>query len=805
MMRLPILSGSVPPILAAIVCAFGAPVASTALAASADTSGSIEEIVVTSRRREESSQDIPLAVTAFGQEDIDRIKPDTLRDMDGQMPNVFIGAQTAGPSMGAVFIRGLGYQDVEKNIPPAVGLIIDDVFLGTNTGQLIDMFDVEQMEVNRGPQGVLYGKNTTGGTIVVKRVRPEFNEWGFDVAGEVGNYDRLNLKGRINIPIVDDKLALKLGAILKERDGFYDNITTGDSAGDVDYQSYTAALRWAPTEAFQATLTYDRLKDRSDSVAMDARYNGDDPFVNENDWDAQTKYDQDMLGLVMDWDINENLTLSSITGWIDSEDYVEQDFDSATLTSIDDDVSPIIAPEPLAQLHTIRDSTYEQFSQELRLAGNFTDSVRFTAGGFYWDSEINLDQTTNAIAQLANFTQAPGFPGGPQTCAQFGDFVTGLVPGFIFPHQTQGNAYCTTPYAPDPSGDFGPWLTGLSLQDAAEKIKSYALFGSVDWDVTDTLELSGGLRYIDEEKTFRNNYTSAGLPPPAGFPVADKASWDDVIFRFTANWAVADDNRLYFAYSEGFRSGGFSIRANNPDQLTYEPEDVKSYEIGSKNDFLEGRLRLNATAFFTDMKGGQWGSVIQDPFQAPGTNTVINNSNKTEIKGIEFDGVALLGDYFTLVGQVGFQDAERKAYLEDSSRVGVGPLGTAGDGSPILLPDQTLARTPDWNWSLAGIFDRQFGRTGVNASVMVRGQDDFSIVTNVLTGESTFGQEGYTLVDARLALYWNLNSGDVIQASLFGKNLGDKEFKEFELPLGDTGGFQGWGRADNLRIGAALE
>jgi iron complex outermembrane receptor protein len=763
--------------------------------AAAETSDSIEEILVTSRRRTESSQDVPLAVTAFSEEDIDRIKPDTLRDMDGQMPNVFIGGQTAGPSMGAIFIRGLGYQDVEKNIPPAVGLIIDDVYLGTNTGQLIDMFDVEQMEVNRGPQGVLYGKNTTGGTIVVKRVRPEFNDWGFDFSGEVGNFDRMNLKGRINIPIVNDTLALKLGAILKERDGYYDNIVTGDPAGDVDYQAYTAALRWAPTETFQATLTYDHLKDRSDSVAMDARYNGDDPFVNENDWDAQTQYDQDMLGLVMDWNINDSLTLSSITGWIDSEDYVEQDFDSATLASIDDSVSPTIAPEPLAQLHTIRDSTYEQFSQELRLSGDFNENVRFTAGGFYWDSEINLDQTTNAIAQLGNFTQTPGFPGGPQTCAQFGDFFTGLVPGFIFPHQNPdiGDSYCTTPYAPDPSGDFGPWLAGLSLQDAAEKIKSYALFGSIDWDVTDTLELSGGVRYIDEEKKFRNDYASAGLPPPAGFPVSDKESWDDVIFRFTASWAMTDNNRLYASYSEGFRSGGFSIRANNPDQLTYEPEDVKAYEIGSKNDFLEGRLRLNATAFFTEMKGGQWGSVIQDPFQAPGTNTVINNSDKTEIYGLEIDGVALLGDFFTVVGQVGLQDAERKAYFEDSSRVGVPPLGTAGDGSPILLPDQPLARTPDWNWSLAGIFDRQFGRTGVNASVTVRGQDDFSIVTNVLTGESTFGQEGYTMVDARLALYWNLNSGDVLQVALWGKNLGDKEYKEFELPLGDTGGFQGWG------------
>jgi iron complex outermembrane receptor protein len=234
-------------------------------------------------------------------------------------------------------------------------------------------------------------------------------------------------------------------------------------------------------------------------------------------------------------------------------------------------------------------------------------------------------------------------------------------------------------------------------------------------------------------------------------------------------------------------------RANNPDQLTYEPEDVKSVEFGSKNSFADGRIQLNGALFYTDMKGEQWTSVIQDPFQAPGTNTVVNNANKTEITGIELESVALIGEFFTVIGQVGLQDAERKAYVEDSSRLGVGPLGTAGDGSPVLLPSQQLARAPDWNWSLTGVFDRQFGMTRTNASLTVRGQDDFSIVNNVLTGASDFSQDGYTLVDARVALSWSLNSGDIIEVALWGKNLGDEEYKAFELPLGATGGFQGWG------------
>ncbi|HEY5646169.1 MAG TPA: TonB-dependent receptor [Pseudomonadales bacterium] len=789
-MKLVELRSSVLPALAVIAGMATVPIIPAAQAATAqDRSGVIEEVVVTSRRRAESQQDVPLAVTAFNADDLEQINPDTLRDIDGRMPNVFIGRQTAGPQMGAIYIRGLGYADVEKNIPPAVGVIVDEIYQGTNTGQLIDMFDVEQIEVNRGPQGVLFGKNTTGGTIVVKRVQPRFNDWGFSIAGELGNYDKRDLKGRINIPLIDDKLAVKIGGIMKERDGYWDNITTDSSNGDIDYQAYTGAVKWAVTDDLTATLTYDHIRDRSDSVAMDARYNGDDPFVNENDWDAQTKYNQDMVGLVMDWQIG-GMTLSSITGWVDEDDWVQQDFDSATLTSFDDSVSPVVAPQPLAQLHTLRDQTYEQFSQEIRLTGDFSEDWHFTVGGFYWDAEIGLQQTTNAIAQLANPTGLD--------CATFG---TAVVPGFLFPHQVLGDDYCTTPYIPTPGGPLGDWTTlGISVQNFAEDVQSWAVFGSVDWEVTDRIELSAGLRYIDEEKKMSNDFVALAPPPPPGFPVSIKDSWDDVIFKFTANWAATDTSRLYFSYADGFRSGGFASRGNRIGQLTYEPEDVTTYEVGSKNDYLDGKLRLNFTAFLTDMKDQQYGVVIQDPFAAPGTNTVVNNANKTKIYGIEADMTAMLGEYFTVIGQVGFQEAERKSYDEDCTRVPIGPLGTAGipgsaacPGTTVELPSQQLPRAPDWNWSLTGVFDHQFGATRVVASATVRRQDDFVISSNLLTGQSDVGQGRYTLVDARLALEWMMRGGDRLTVAVYGRNLGDKEYKDYELPLGATGGFQGWG------------
>jgi len=165
------------PILFALLMASWLP--SNSAVAAEESAGVIEEIVVTSRRVEESQQEIPVAVTAFTQDAIERIAPRTLRDFDGLMPNVRIGMNTAGPSAGSIFIRGVGYADIEKTQSPAVGVIIDGVYQGTSTGQLIDTFDVQQMEVNRGPQGVLQGKNTTGGSIVVTRVAPEFNRLGW--------------------------------------------------------------------------------------------------------------------------------------------------------------------------------------------------------------------------------------------------------------------------------------------------------------------------------------------------------------------------------------------------------------------------------------------------------------------------------------------------------------------------------------------------------------------------------------------------------------------------------------------------
>ena len=776
-------------------------------------SGAIEEIIVTSRRIQESIQDVPVAVSAFTPDDIDRIAPRTLRDFDGLMPNVRIGMNTAGPSAGALYIRGIGYADIEKTQSPAVGVIIDGVYQGSNTGQLIDTFDVQQMEVNRGPQGVLQGKNTTGGSIVVTRVRPEFNEWGWVVSGQAGDYSEEQLKGRLNIPLIDDKLALKIAGITKERDGFYDNYNApcSECVGAIDYDAFTTALRFAPTERFEATLTYDYIKDRGDIPPQDPRWNSEDPFQNGANFDEYQEYDVDALTLNMEWDIGPG-TVTSITGWQQADDTVGQDFDG------DNRFSP---PIPLVQLHTLREQEYEQFSQELKYTWNINDNIRTTFGGFYWDTDLDFAQGTNQILQLP-----------PEAF----DPIFGLPPGGVTPGCTIFGG--PSPLVPNPNPAIGDSLCQLGPlwadHQASEEVESWAVFGAVDWNITDNIEVSAGARYIEEDKDFQTQFgervAPAGGPvdelgdpinpptqpgsnlpectqpvainPPCvfpGFPVTGSDSWDDVVFKLSSTWRITDNNMVYAVYSEGFRSGGFSIRGTDPDRLTYEPEDVSNIEVGTKNDLFDGRLRVNVAAFYMELDKPQASSILNQA-ASPGTNTLILNGNELQSYGLEVEATWAVTDSFSLIANVGLQDVENQESTQSCQDVVWNQLeGTAcnADQNPDDYPDAVRSfdkqmgfLATDWNYAVSAVFDREIGPGRFTAAVTAKVTDDVWIAG---TPGAEVIEEGYTLWDARVAYDWQLANNDIIRFAVIGKNLGDEEYKEQELPLGATGGFRGWG------------
>lgn len=756
-----------------------------AVAAERDASGVIEEIIVTSRRTDESLQDVPVSVTAFTEDDIARVAPRSLRDFDGLMPNVFIGMNTAGPSAGSIFIRGLGYADIEKTQASAVGVIVDGLFQPSSTGQLIDTFDIEQIEVNRGPQGVLFGKNTTGGTIVATRVKPNTDRFGFNAAAQVGRYGEWVYKARMNVP-VSDTFAVKIGGTHKISDGYYDNITQGGSAGEVDYGSYTVSALWTPTDNITAQLTYDRIDDESDIPPQDPRYNGPDPYVNEADFDEFTSYEVDSFGLQVEYATDMG-TLSSITGIVTTNDTVGQDFDGSTKFS---------TAVPLVQLHTLRAQDYDSFSQELRWAGDINDQWSYQVGAFYMETELDFQQGTNQILQL------PPVALGLEAC----------IPGVIPPNPNTA-ALCQV----------GPLY---SVQKSSEDTESLGYFANLTWQATDKLELSAGARYIKDDKDFGTAFftgvpvTGDALAPPtrgqgnANLSVPESGdSWNDTIYKFTASYMITDANNVYASYSQGFRSGGFSMRGIDPRFQTYDPETVDAWEVGSKNEFLDGRLRVNLAAFATLLEGAQFSSVLTDSRAGgPGTNTIVNNANgDIEIQGVEAEITALLSENFTLILAGGYQDdksdefeisSERVAGLNPVTGTGCNPSENAGffPNAPAFSPNScplltvgggALGRTPEWNWATTLVYSKEFGANYFTASVTAKATDDW-VISGGATSTNPEYEDGVTLIDARVSYEFALQDERNVVLSLIGKNLTDEEYREQTLPLGANGGFQGW-------------
>ena len=744
-----------------------------------ESTGSIEEIVVTSRRMSESVQDVPLSVTVFNEEKIEQLKPSTLRDFDGLAPNVYIGMNAAGPGNSTIYIRGVGYPGSEKTQSPQVAVIVDDVQMGSSTGALVDVFDVESIEINRGPQGVLFGRNTIGGNIVVNRVKPQFNDLGYATSVAFGNYNAKTIKGRINIPLIEDTLALKVGAISRKADGFWDNLTIGGEQGDIDFQSQTLALRWAPNDSIDAILTYDRIDDETDITPQDALYDGDNRFVTLADKETPTSLDVDQLSLRVTWDINDNLTLTSITADNSGTDKTASDFDGSFIGSVN---------FPIVQLHPQRNQDFDYFSQELRLNGSINEDLDFMVGYSYYDSDLDYVQFTNNIVQLP--AVALGLPAGVPCAA---------VPGLgLRANPVIGDAFCQFP-------------NDRSTQNAAEEVESSAFFASLTWRPTDRLEFLIGARRIDEEKDGQNSYInhstgtfdapgqdphdfSAGPNiPGASYTVSD--DWQETITTASANWEVTDNARLYLSYAEGFRSGGFSIRSVNPGTAPYEPETAEQLELGLKSVWLNGALSFNLAYYELDRDGGQFISIITLPAGTiPGTNTIINNGGTSETNGWELETAWQINENFSVLFNAGTIDVDNGTFtlpcdVIDGCVLSGDPLGTIRN-----LGGDSDSRQPDKNWSTTLAYNRAIGPGILRANAGYKKVGDFLLVNTGAGPNNRLFEGDYSMWDAQIGYDMELNNGSQLSFSLYGKNLADSEFKEQALFLGGpTAGFQGWG------------
>ncbi|MFN2101062.1 TonB-dependent receptor [Altererythrobacter sp. MF3-039] len=709
-----------------------------AAAQDADEAEQSAEIVVTGRLRgNESVQDVPLAVTVVSPEQLGAQGALTIEDIETLAPNVVIDPVGAGPGGGAISIRGVSFQDIEKSFEPTVGVVIDGVFIGTNTGQLTNAFDFEQVEVLRGPQGTLFGRNTIGGVINIRRSRPT-KEMGLKAEVTIGNYGRQEYNAVLNFGD-SDVFGVKLWGYDREFDGYYDNVTLGVDAGANSNTNVGGTILYEPSANFEILLTAEHTKLGGDPPVASVS-NGTDLicvlFANPNPMPPATfnlipdqcnrdleddlytvfsnflgniQYSEEAYSAQINYSFGD-LTLTSITALRDSNERQTQDFDATSI--------------PFFQ--TDRTQFYKQLTQELRLAGDFTESISGVLGFYYFDNEYQLDSTTI-------------LPGGAQS--------------------SNGTDHNT---------------------------KSYAFFGDFDFDLSDRLRLSIGGRYSIDKKNYRRFVVN-------GIDLTNDDSWKEFTPRISLDYDVSDDLLVYASFARGYRSGGFNGRAitSTAVEATFDPEIVDSFELGAKSTFLGGAGTFNVAAFYTKYDDKQEEVVQATPPGSPNPQeTVTQNAASATIMGLEADLRVELFENFTVTGSAGWLDAEYDDYFVDLNLNG--SLDPGEDAST-----REMRRTPDFTFSVAADYKVPVSNSS-ELALNARVASTSSYQTTIVPAPGDFGtsdprgiRPATTDVSAAATLRFDLGTTSTAYIRVFGRNLLDERGIGSTLPVAGLFTFAG--------------
>lgn len=566
----------------------------------------LEEVIVTVQKREENLQDTTISVTALTGETLERMFVTDLRDIFPVVPNLVVTHNVNSLSVGAIYIRALGVTSSAGYIDPRVGVVIDGVYHGTNLLSLQDLFDIERIEVLRGPQGTLYGTNTIGGVINIITKQPT-GEFGGTAQVTLGNYGRRNLAASINLPLVDGLLTGKIAVMSKNFDGYYTDVVNGRSLAGIDKFSARGYLKYTPNDAFSATLQLQYGRGRNDSPVV-INYSDpdqalyvpgfslalDDPETFRS-FSGEFNYsdiDHDGVILTMDFDIG-GIQFVSITGY--------QDFTFDEWTDQD------ATPEFLFVTDILNKN--RQFTQELRATLNPTDSTELLLGAYYFDRNWQLDQ------ELFPEFAAPGA-------------------GLVLP-------------------------TDNDQDDVA-----ISGFAQGYWNATETVRLQAGVRYTWQEKEMQvRARTAFGDAVVVDNRFQAKDSWTNWGWRIGADWHPTDAVMIYGNQTRGFTSGGFNGRISSEAQIgPYDPETVDSWEIGLKADWLNRRVRTNLALFYSDYTDMQVEQNLFDEASGSFITTLANAASST-IKGAELDFSAVLTDRLTLIGSISYLDASYDEFL----------------------------------------------------------------------------------------------------------------------------------------------
>lgn len=768
----------------------------------------LEEIVVTAERRETLMQETPIAITAITGEKIADLGIFDITHITALAPNTIMRKQPASNSNTGIMIRGISGSETSLLFDPKASMYIDGAYMSKTVGAVFDVIDLESVEVLRGPQGTLFGRNSTGGALNVSTAKPT-GEFGAKVSASAGNDGYQRFAGSVDLPRMGEMLSVKLSAMTMQYDGWATNDYPGQPSNlaSEDDVAYRVALRLTPTDR----LTIDYSFDDTDNEGVptpfqitevkSSLYNGftvtpfpyaqlggplfqqmaatiGDPNSRREHYslEANSKEELDVEGhtLTAAWD-NDNVTLK----YIFADRKTTQTYDS---TDLDGGayISPDLLygggmPVPTPGFHAgIPEAFVEMTTHEVQLFGDLMDGrMQFTLGYYNYEEEVyqNNPQTFGLpIAFLAGDpTLAAAYFG-----AGFCNFVPGVGPLCI------GSQRLPIPF-PFPGAD--PNLNGFVDFIYGQDSESWALYGQATYALTERLSLTGGLRYTEDDKTaflFNENLGMTSFDQR----LVNGQNWDNLSYLATLNYAANEQLNVYFTHSTGYNAGGFNARATTFAAFSQpvNEEEMTALEWGLKADWLNDRLRTNVAIYRNEAE-----DLIVAQFEAGsgGASTVLTNAGKATYAGMELEVVAILTERLIAEVSYGYLDAEFDEYLARDPFT---------DQEVDISNVTTMPGAPEQTANIGLQFDRE---PGVLGALSLRFDATYTddVVFHPFQNQYD-SSDGYWLMSVRASLNdIDMGGNGQLRISLWGQNLADEEYRNWGIDFASLG-FAGatWGQ-----------
>lgn len=680
----------------------------------------LEEILVTAEKRESSLQDTPISLLAFSSERLERFGVSDLGDIAGLAPNVTITPFPNSRSSLVVFIRGVGNNDSQTTQDPAVGVYIDGVYIARSVGLTSDIADLERIEVLRGPQGTLYGRNTTGGAINLITAKPG-EEFGFSQSLSAGNRDYLRSLSKFETGKLEmagmGAVAAKLSYMSAEHSGWVENTGEGDNFGEEDKEAGRLALRWDLSESLTVDYAYDFSDiDGPQHFYQTTQSDGVPPADAERrdsgSWNGGVEPSVTRIkghSLIATWDSPLG-TLTSISALRELEEQIVQDYGGGA---------------PGFRINVALEQ--EQFSQELQLVGELASNWRYVAGLYYFEEEaLELEQA--------------------------------FVPAVL----------------PNPIPSMPPTVIQATLEDRriASASEAYAAYGQVSWApgfLDQRLELTLGGRYsVDKREASKDSdiYFVAGEQ-------SDSNNWSNFNPSVVADFSWTESLSTFAKVVTAYKSGGYNVRSTEEGfQPPFDEEHLISYELGLKSTWFANRLSLNAAVFRADYEDMQLQQITNN---ATIFLTDVFNVGKARLDGAELDLMAVLAEGLTLQLSYGYTDADFVEYIDQRG-------GSQTEGENIAGQAE-MPYAPEHNYTVGLEYQRRISAALLSASVDYQWSDE-RYGTALNDDMAGFFLDDYGLINTRLALSGLYIGGAELSCAVFVRNLSDEEYKVHSISLG---------------------